>query len=365
MIPSACKSANNLEGLWPQDVCPTRMLCIPKELGTKGQLHDFCSCEFGRVMLWDGENGCLLSPSSYIILGVSIILIVMSVSRGLWLIRLLILAYQHNVIRFNSHFLAMFCTVGVAVSSTITGICRCVLLMTADQHTYDQFFSLQLFARITIAPFSFVVLIALGNSIYAQTIQALQVPVDVKLDRRRKFVLLSVFILFCGVVVPLSAIRSYAISAVSNAILSIICWWPFKRLGRRLLRVFPVINLPPGYRERSFAICEKLRIATGFILFTLYFRLIGTIILVICAFAQRRSHEAIFHTHLDAISENISIVAFVLLIWITTSVLADITWIRLETAIHLQAISMLVTSQTCHSNSITISIIPNSVAPTQ
>jgi hypothetical protein len=353
MIPSSCKSTDILEGLWPQDVCPTRMLCIPKELG-KGKLHDFCSCEFSRLMMWDGENGCLLSPSSYVLFGVFISLVVLSSFLAIWLLHLLRIAYQNYLLRLNSLYIAMFSAVAVSVSMAVAVASRCVVMYTSNQATYDRFMNQILISRIILAPFAFVTLTCVGMSIYIVTLQTLQVPIDEKLDRQRRYVLLVVVALFCTVVVPMSVYRSYPISAFANNILTIICWWPFKRLGRRLRRVFPIVNLPPGYRERSFAISEKLRSTTNRIMNILYFRFAGGVLLIICAFASRRTQEPIFHTHLEALADAINMVGTQILIWIAVHTLTDILHVRLECAMNFKAISMLIHSSQMQSASISI-----------
>jgi hypothetical protein len=327
-----------------QKICRVQALCVHKEYGPKGQTTDFCSCEYSRLLLKDNDDGtCRLTPNSYIMFCVLTIVAVITLFYGLWGFYMLHAARRSRALRINSLFSSVLCTAVAALIVTITVGSRALFMVSTDQKFSDLLEAAFNISRLCSPVLLFGTLTTVGNSIHIITLQTLQVPMNEEMDRKRKFALVAVVLLFAGVVIPLVAVNSYQLSSGIISVLSVVCWWPFKRLGRRLRTGFPIAHLPAAFRERSFAVSEHLRIATNQILMVLYLRVIAGVFLVTSFILRTKIYSAGLG-QFEAFSDCFNAVTAVALLKVFTSGLTVMVRVRLESAMHLKAIAMLVSN---------------------
>jgi hypothetical protein len=326
-----------------QDICAIRALCISKQLGENGELTDFCSCKYSRLMFADGDDGqCHLTPSSIIIFSVFMFVAAISFMCALWSLYMLHAAYTTRVLRFNALSTALVCGIGCSFLITLTMISRDVVMMTEDQELNASFTQLFLICRLVSPALFFAVLTTLGLSIHETMLQTLRIPIDERMDQRRKLTCAIILLLFCGIIIPLAAIRNFQIGSLLISFLCVVCWWPFKRLGRRFRQGFPIAHMPAVYRERSFAVSEYLRVATNRILFVLFLRLLSSIFMVI----SFGIHKQYLIEHFEAFTDCFNGVTALILNLVLTACLTVMIRVRMESAISLQAIAMLISNST-------------------
>jgi hypothetical protein len=326
-----------------QSVCATRALCIPKAYGPSGQQTDFCSCEYSRMMLVNNDDGtCRLTPNSYVVFVVIMLMVAFIFVRMFWSLYMLYVSHRSKVLKFNSLSLALAFNFATLFLVGFTILARNLTMIIEGRREFDLMNQIFNLGRVCSPIAVFGILTTLGMSIYMATLQTLQVPMDDRMEKTRKAISVGVVLLFCGVVLPFVAIQSYLLGSLVISILSVVCWWPFKRLGRRLRNGFPIAHLPAAYRERSFAVSEHLRIATNRILYVLYLRVLAAVFMIISYLVRRDVHNQRLFRHFEAFSDCFNAVSATVLVAVITTCLTVMVRVRLESAMNLQAIAMLV-----------------------
>jgi hypothetical protein len=324
--------------------CPIHAFCVPKRYGEPGTVNDFCSCVYSRMMLQNGIDSCLYTANTYVILGVFVIMTILMAITLVWNLYLINVSKKYGVLKLNSLFVAVFCCAFASGLACTAFFSRSLTIVTSNQHSSDRAQHLFFTLRLMIAPIFFAMLTAFGMSVYLITVQTLHVPIDDLMDKRRKMVVAIVVLLFCAAIIPSTAVRNYQTSSLIISVLCIVCWWPFKRLGRRLRQGFPIAHLPAAYRERSFAVSEHLRVSTSRVLLVLYFRLIASVLVFITSIYGRNINDRHVFMHLESFADCFNAITLAILVLVMTMCLSVMIRVRLESALNLKAIAMLVSN---------------------
>jgi hypothetical protein len=288
------------------------------------------------------DGTCRVTSNSYIMLVVYVISGVIGFICGFWTLYMFYAALRTKIVKANSLTLALVFNIVSTFLVSITILARAVTILSEDQRQFDVVNRMFIIIRVMTPISLFGVLTTLGMSIYLITLQTLQVPIDDRMDQKRKVVSVGVVALFCAVVVPFVAFKNYSLASLIISILIVVCWLPFKRLGRRLRNGFPIAHLPAAYRERSFAVSEHLRLDTNRILHVVYIRLVASIFIAISFYVRSDIDSERLFKHFEAFSDCFNAISAVALAIVLTSCLTVMVRVRMESAMNLQVIAMLV-----------------------